>query len=81
MTGFVCRLLYAYLRLTFQVCMEMGWRGRNGMFDVLPLVLQANGGDPELFELPSHLIMEVLITHPTCVLVKITGYIALLMYT
>ncbi|XP_076109022.1 nitric oxide synthase 1-like [Mytilus galloprovincialis] len=47
------------------LCIEMGWRGRNGMFDVLPLVLQANGDDPELFELPSHLIMEVHITHPT----------------
>lgn len=55
----------------------MGWRGRNGMFDVLPLVLQANGDDPELFELPSRLIMEVHITHPTCVLVILTGYILL----
>ncbi|CAC5400378.1 NOS1 [Mytilus coruscus] len=47
------------------VCIEMGWIGRNGMFDVLPLVLQANGCDPEWFEIPSHLIMEVHITHPT----------------
>ncbi|XP_052074067.1 nitric oxide synthase, inducible-like [Mytilus californianus] len=47
------------------VCIEMGWIGRNGLFDVLPLVLQANGCDPEWFEIPSHLIMEVHITHPT----------------
>lgn len=33
-------------------------------FDVLPLVLQANGGDPELFEIPRDLVLEVEFTHP-----------------
>uniref|UniRef100_A0A4W6EAU0 nitric-oxide synthase (NADPH) n=1 Tax=Lates calcarifer TaxID=8187 RepID=A0A4W6EAU0_LATCA len=35
-----------------------------GRFDVLPLLLQANGNDPELFEIPEDLILEVPITHP-----------------
>jgi len=33
-------------------------------FDVLPLVLQANGGDPELFEVPRDIVLEVEISHP-----------------
>ena len=42
----------------------MGWKGKGGMFDVLPLVLQANGADPELFEIPSDLVLEVTLKHP-----------------
>ena len=48
--------------------MKLGWRPPNdrpGRFDVLPLVLQANGGTPEWFEIPKELILEVKITHPT----------------
>ncbi len=33
-------------------------------FDLLPLVLQANGGDPELFEIPLEIVLEVSLTHP-----------------
>ena len=47
-----------------QICMQQGWKARKGRFDVLPLLLQANGNDPELFELPEDLILEVQITHP-----------------
>lgn len=42
----------------------MGWKGKGGPHDVLPLVLQAEGGDPEMFEVPPHLILEVAIEHP-----------------
>lgn len=42
----------------------MGWKPKGGRFDVLPLVLQANGADPELFEIPQDLILEVTIKHP-----------------
>ena len=35
-----------------------------GEFDILPLVLQAKGGDPEMFELPPDLIIEAVLTHP-----------------
>ncbi|XP_060064662.1 nitric oxide synthase 1-like [Ylistrum balloti] len=47
-----------------EICQKMGWKGKNGMFDVLPLILQANGLDPELFEIPQDLVMEVNLKHP-----------------
>ena len=31
---------------------------------MLPLVLQANGQDPEMFEIPSEIVMELNIVHP-----------------
>uniref|UniRef100_A0AAQ5XZW3 Nitric oxide synthase n=1 Tax=Amphiprion ocellaris TaxID=80972 RepID=A0AAQ5XZW3_AMPOC len=47
-----------------EICMQLGWKAPKGRFDVLPLLLQANGNDPELFEIPEDLILEVPITHP-----------------
>lgn len=47
-----------------EVCQKMGWKGKEGMWDVLPLVLQANGMDPEMFEIPQDLILEIPIKHP-----------------
>ncbi|XP_062399931.1 nitric oxide synthase, brain [Sardina pilchardus] len=47
-----------------EICMQQGWKAPRGRFDVLPLLLQANGNDPELFELPDDLILEVPIIHP-----------------
>ncbi|XP_061788417.1 nitric oxide synthase 1-like isoform X2 [Nerophis lumbriciformis] len=47
-----------------EICMQLGWKPPKGRFDHLPLLLQANGNDPELFELPEDLILEVPITHP-----------------
>jgi len=46
------------------MCIQLGWIPKYGLFDVLPLVLQANGEDPQLFEIPQHLILEVPIEHP-----------------
>ncbi|KAL6471479.1 hypothetical protein MHYP_G00201290 [Metynnis hypsauchen] len=43
---------------------ELGWTPKYGLFDVLPLVLQANGADPELFEIPPELILKVQMEHP-----------------
>ncbi|KAI2664960.1 Nitric oxide synthase, brain [Labeo rohita] len=43
---------------------EQGWKAPKGRFDVLPLLLQANGNDPELFEIPDDLVLEVPIIHP-----------------
>ncbi len=51
------------LRFT-QVCEELGWRGRTGRFDLLPLVIQMDGGKPQWFEIPSHLVKEVPLRHP-----------------
>ena len=47
-----------------QLCQQLGWKGPGGRFDVLPLVLSAEGHDPEMFEIPPKLILEVQLTHP-----------------
>ncbi|KAM9468386.1 nitric oxide synthase, inducible-like [Clarias gariepinus] len=47
-----------------KICVQLGWTPKYGSFDVLPLILQANGEDPELYEIPAELIMEVEIEHP-----------------
>lgn len=49
------------------MCRRLGWvppGNEPGMFHVLPLVLQANGGQPEWFHIPKDLILEVEISHP-----------------
>ncbi|XP_075424220.1 nitric oxide synthase 1 isoform X2 [Ascaphus truei] len=47
-----------------EICIQQGWKAPRGRFDILPLVLQADGNDPELFEIPPEMIMEVQIRHP-----------------
>uniref|UniRef100_A0A8C4XFC7 Nitric oxide synthase, inducible n=1 Tax=Erpetoichthys calabaricus TaxID=27687 RepID=A0A8C4XFC7_ERPCA len=47
-----------------KICIQMGWEPRYGRFDVLPLILQAAGEEPCLFEIPPDLILEVPISHP-----------------
>ncbi|KFQ14797.1 Nitric oxide synthase, brain, partial [Leptosomus discolor] len=46
------------------ICIQQGWKAPHGRFDILPLLLQANGNDPELFEIPPELVLEVPIRHP-----------------
>ena len=50
----------------FQICKKLGWKPKDkeGRFDVLPWVLQAYGEDPEMFEVPKELILEVELQHP-----------------
>ncbi|XP_018429088.1 PREDICTED: nitric oxide synthase, inducible [Nanorana parkeri] len=47
-----------------ELCIQLGWKPRYERFEILPLVLQANGEDPELFEIPKDLICEVIMEHP-----------------
>ncbi|KAL5016525.1 hypothetical protein ScPMuIL_006114 [Solemya velum] len=47
-----------------EICEQLGWKPKSGMFDLLPLVLQANGHDPEMFEIPRDLVIEVPLIHP-----------------
>ncbi|XP_052024511.1 nitric oxide synthase, brain [Apodemus sylvaticus] len=47
-----------------EICIQQGWKAPRGRFDVLPLLLQANGNDPELFQIPPELVLEVPIRHP-----------------
>jgi nitric-oxide synthase len=43
---------------------ELGWKGKGGPFDILPLVLQAPGQEPRLVELPEQAVLEVPLSHP-----------------
>lgn len=45
-------------------CLSRGWKGDGGRFDVLPLVIQIEDTDPEVFELPDEIVLEVPIRHP-----------------
>ena len=47
-----------------QLCQKLGWKGKGSRFDVLPLVLQANGQDPEWFVIPDELVLQVPLAHP-----------------
>ena len=42
----------------------MGWKPQGGMFDVIPLILSANGQDPEMFIIPPELVLQVDLKHP-----------------
>jgi nitric-oxide synthase, bacterial len=48
-----------------KLCMEMGWRGEGTDFDLLPIVVEANGKQPQWFEIPKEIVLEVPIVHPT----------------
>ena len=52
------------VEITDVVCRRLGWKGMGTEFDILPLVLQANGKDPELFVIPEHLVLQVHLEHP-----------------
>ncbi|KAG1653049.1 Nitric oxide synthase, brain [Nymphon striatum] len=43
---------------------KLGWKGPGKKWDILPLVLSANGEDPEVFDIPEDLVMRVKIQHP-----------------
>lgn len=47
-----------------KVCEKLGWRGSNGRFDVLPLVIQLDGKSPTVFDIPKEYILEVPLRHP-----------------
>jgi len=43
---------------------RLGWRGRGGRFDVLPLVIETPQEGPRLYELPEDAVLEVPLHHP-----------------
>lgn len=45
-------------------CQSLGWKGKGTEFDVLPVVFQFEGKNPDFFDIPSALVNEVFITHP-----------------
>lgn len=46
------------------VCIELGWQGAGGRFDVLPLVIQVADDEPKWFSIPQEHVLEVDIIHP-----------------
>lgn len=44
-------------------CLELGWKGMNGPFDILPLVIQIQNREPKWFEIPKEIVLEVPINH------------------
>jgi nitric-oxide synthase len=48
-----------------KTCQSLGWQGKGGPFDVLPLVFQVGNQCPKYYELPERVILEVSIKHPT----------------
>ncbi|NOU97019.1 nitric oxide synthase [Paenibacillus sp. LMG 31456] len=53
----------ASIRLT-KACYELGWRGKETPFDVLPIVVQIEDQPPKWFEVPREYVLEVPIRHP-----------------
>jgi nitric-oxide synthase len=51
-------------------CMELGWKPKMGMFDILPLVVQVGNQNPVWREVPKELIKIVKIEHPEIKAIK-----------
>jgi nitric-oxide synthase len=47
-----------------RICMELGWKGKDTHFDILPLVLQMENRPPKWFHIPEDLVLEVPLKHP-----------------
>ncbi|HHY73686.1 MAG TPA: nitric oxide synthase oxygenase [Bacillus bacterium] len=45
-------------------CEKMGWIGKGTHFDILPIVIQKNRGQPKWFEIPKDIVLEVPLRHP-----------------
>ncbi|TYS58884.1 nitric oxide synthase oxygenase [Bacillus infantis] len=53
----------ASVKLT-NLCRELGWEGKYGQFDPLPLLVQIDGRKPALFDVSAEDILEVPLEHP-----------------
>lgn len=48
-----------------EACLKLGWKvPERTAWDILPLVLSADGKDPEFFDIPREIVMEVFLEHP-----------------
>ncbi len=47
-----------------QLCKKWGWAGTNSAFDLLPLVVQEQGKEPEWYALHPQFVAEVQLEHP-----------------
>ncbi|CAH0554483.1 unnamed protein product [Brassicogethes aeneus] len=48
-----------------ELCQKLGWKSAGSRWDVLPLVLSANGHDPDYFDVPMEYVLEIPLSHPT----------------
>lgn len=46
-----------------KACEQLGWRGAGTHYDILPIVIEVAGNEPEFFELPKELVVEVELEH------------------
>ncbi|MGF9699613.1 MULTISPECIES: nitric oxide synthase oxygenase [Paenibacillus] len=47
-----------------KVALSLGWKGAGSAYDVLPLIIEAQGESPEWYSVPQEDIVEVSIEHP-----------------
>jgi nitric-oxide synthase, bacterial len=47
-----------------QQCQQLGWQGKGGEYDVLPVVFQWENAAPHWFEIPKDLVLSFPIEHP-----------------
>ncbi|KAG8307258.1 Nitric oxide synthase, brain [Homalodisca vitripennis] len=53
----------AYADFT-EICIKLGWKSKRTSWDILPIVLSANGQDPDFYDYPPEIILEVPFVHP-----------------
>ncbi|KAI1293695.1 Nitric oxide synthase [Halotydeus destructor] len=46
------------------LCEKLGWKGNRTRWDILPLLLSAEGQDPVMFTIPDDLVLRVQLKHP-----------------
>lgn len=49
--------------LCVKMCEKLGWQGQRTRWDILPLVLSADGQDPLVFQIPDELVLRVKLNH------------------
>ncbi|XP_055836592.1 nitric oxide synthase isoform X2 [Episyrphus balteatus] len=47
-----------------KICLKLGWKAKQTEWDILPLIVSANGLDPDYFEYPPELVLQVPLEHP-----------------
>ncbi|MGE7911928.1 nitric oxide synthase oxygenase [Lysinibacillus xylanilyticus] len=56
-----------------KLCESLGWQGEGTAFDLLPLVVQMDGREPQLFTIPDEYVLQVPIRHPESTQVEKLG--------
>ena len=48
-----------------QFCQSLGWKGKGGMFDYLPIIISGADGEPHWYQLPDDVVTRIPIRHQT----------------